>query len=541
MATKGSWLALVLAMGLAATACGEQKAEAPASATAQPAQPAPTPPEPPPAQRDELIRQTAAFLKSWDKRKERFLESYRTDFERALSRMGWFRQLSTRAYEARGFASLIFSDGQNLRPAAHTMIATAEEVEVHGLDKSSYEPEVLKGLLQKVVDKQEDYAAAIVAPEDPLTNTMWAVLERLHTSLDVGELAIRVALEEVELNDEHVPLLDEARTRLDALFQAKTSLNDVLRDLDLGLLQRFFRYAYDMRFARRLHPFDADADDGAGVERAAEQLFALFSSTDFGALTEVLTGECAVGGSSSLNRLASLFNNEILNPRAFDPSLPRELDALAQRCLAPNPAERLESAQSFVDELGRHLAGVPLESYAYGLHERAFKAFRRKPGLFISVVLGLVAICVVGIFDRVHLDAARSLAEEHAARAQQERQVAERQRQAAVAQREVAEAWDDGYALHAPVGSFHANAFGVHDMAGNVWEWCEDDAFPDYSDGPLTQLPRQGGSQGKRVVRGGSWFFPAFYQRSANRYSRPPSYSNEHGGLRLVWNLEGKR
>lgn len=286
---SGRAFALVLALGLAATACGEQQADTSSPAATRAPAPPPKPVEPPPPQRDELIRQTGAFLKSWEKRKERFMESYRTDFERALSRMGWFRQLSTRAYEARGFASLIFSDGQSLRPAAHTMIATVEEVEAHGLDKASYETEALKALLQKVVDKQEDYATTIVAPEDPLTNKMWSVLERLHTSLDVGDLAIRVALEEAELTDEHVPLLDEARTRLDGLFQAKASLNDVLRDLDLGLLQRFFRYAFDMRFARRLHPFDADKDDGAGVERVAEQLFALFSSTDFDNLAEALT------------------------------------------------------------------------------------------------------------------------------------------------------------------------------------------------------------------------------------------------------------
>ncbi|MDP6943438.1 MAG: hypothetical protein QF464_04755, partial [Myxococcota bacterium] len=237
-------LALVLAG--AVVGCAKEAEEGPPPTAASPAAPAPVaPPAPPKVQRDELVRQTAAFLKSWDSRKERFLESYRKDFERALSRMGWFRQLSTRAYEARGFASLIFSDGQNMRPAAHTMIAAVEEADAHGLDLDPYDREALKGLLQKVTDKQEDYTAAIVAPEEPMDKKMWAVLERLHSSLSANEMAIRVALEEADLDDQHVPLLDDARTRLDQLFQAKASLNDVLRDLDLGLLSRWFRYAYD--------------------------------------------------------------------------------------------------------------------------------------------------------------------------------------------------------------------------------------------------------------------------------------------------------
>lgn len=283
---------LCIAIGVSSLAagCGESGADpTPTSeVTAQNPKTAP-PSEPPPAQRDELVRQTVSLLNSWDSRKATFIEAYRTDFERALGRMTWFKVLSSRAYEARGFTSLIFSDGQDLRPAAHALIAAIEDVDAHGLDPEPYRRDGLNEMLQKVTDKQADYAEAIVAPEEAQPKLMWSVLERLHATLDANDMAIRLALEEAALDDSHIPLLDDARARLDRLFQAKASLNDVLRDLDLGLLSRWFRHAYDMRFARRLHPFDVDKNDGVGVERVAEELFALFSSTDFDNMAASLT------------------------------------------------------------------------------------------------------------------------------------------------------------------------------------------------------------------------------------------------------------
>ena len=66
-----------------------------------------------------------------------------------------------------------------------------------------------------------------------------------------------------------------------------------------------------------------------------------------------------------------------------------------------------------------------------------------------------------------------------------------------------------------PVGSFPANAWGLHDMHGNVWQWCQD-WYGDYPQKDVTDP--QGPEKGDfRVLRGGSWYVTPWICRSAFR------------------------
>ena len=77
---------------------------------------------------------------------------------------------------------------------------------------------------------------------------------------------------------------------------------------------------------------------------------------------------------------------------------------------------------------------------------------------------------------------------------------------------------EDGHVHTAPVGSFKANAFGLHDMLGNVWEWVEDCWHESYGDAPKDGSAwTAGGSCGQRVLRGGSWVNNPWVLRAANR------------------------
>jgi formylglycine-generating enzyme required for sulfatase activity len=84
-----------------------------------------------------------------------------------------------------------------------------------------------------------------------------------------------------------------------------------------------------------------------------------------------------------------------------------------------------------------------------------------------------------------------------------------------------------------PVGQKEPSAWGLHDMAGNVWEWCEDTRQTDYSQAPTDGKPQTIESS-KRVLRGGGWLNTARVCRSAFREYNAPGIRRLDYGLRIA-------
>jgi formylglycine-generating enzyme required for sulfatase activity len=94
--------------------------------------------------------------------------------------------------------------------------------------------------------------------------------------------------------------------------------------------------------------------------------------------------------------------------------------------------------------------------------------------------------------------------------------------------------WDDGYPFTAPVGKFDANAFGLCDLHGNVWEWCQDWYDANYYKASPACDPQGPAAGSFRVIRGGSFISMPRNCRAAYRCGYDPTSRYYYLGFRVL-------
>ena len=99
--------------------------------------------------------------------------------------------------------------------------------------------------------------------------------------------------------------------------------------------------------------------------------------------------------------------------------------------------------------------------------------------------------------------------------------------------------YDDGHALTAPVASFAPDAFGVHDVSGNIWEWCSDWFDPQYyACSPATD-PKGPDHGQRKILKGGNFFCIREELRISERHHKKPTDEAVYTGFRCAADADG--
>ena len=153
-------------------------------------------------------------------------------------------------------------------------------------------------------------------------------------------------------------------------------------------------------------------------------------------LYELLTGRPPFRGVSSMDTVIALLNREPARPRTLNASADPDLETIALKCLAKEPARRYGSAEALAEDLERWLANEPIQARSIGTWERAVKWAKRRP-MTAALVAGILLVTALGMAgviwqwrmterQRALADAARKDATEKAAGEVVARDAAER-------------------------------------------------------------------------------------------------------------------
>ncbi|MDF1663279.1 MAG: protein kinase [Planctomycetota bacterium] len=131
--------------------------------------------------------------------------------------------------------------------------------------------------------------------------------------------------------------------------------------------------------------------NGQGVTQQAD-VFALGAI-----LTAILTGSSPIRGESPFKLIVSTIKGSIESPRDRDATIPKALDAIARKALAPKLSERFTSVEEIGKELKAYLAGREVSVYKYSLSERLATQLKRRPGLFMGLFAGTLMLSISGL------------------------------------------------------------------------------------------------------------------------------------------------
>jgi serine/threonine protein kinase len=113
-------------------------------------------------------------------------------------------------------------------------------------------------------------------------------------------------------------------------------------------------------------------------------------------LYEALTGGTPFRGFTALERIQQMLLHEPLAPSRLRPQLTRDLETICLHCLRKEPQRRYASARALAEDVGRFLAGLPIQARPTPAWERAWKWARRRPTV-AALAVSIVALAIVSL------------------------------------------------------------------------------------------------------------------------------------------------
>jgi serine/threonine protein kinase len=124
-------------------------------------------------------------------------------------------------------------------------------------------------------------------------------------------------------------------------------------------------------------------------------------------LYAVLTGRPPFSAASPLDTVIQVLEQDPVSPRQLNAAVPRDLETIALKCLEKSPTRRYATAQDLADELGRYLAGEPIEARPISPDERLWRWCRRHPARAVAagtVLLSLLVVLVGGYWSKTRIE-----------------------------------------------------------------------------------------------------------------------------------------
>ncbi|MFH1531337.1 MAG: L,D-transpeptidase family protein [Pseudomonadota bacterium] len=230
---------------------------------------------------DELVEATLDFVEYRFTTERIFYSRYLEEFDRKLRARQDFAPLLREVYGPRQHRLLFHDFRENLQTLTEEggrLLALLQEMPTHGLAAADYRLGSLEKQIERYGAAKVEYLAAREGEFSPREKAFWGLVSAY---ADMPEnLEVRRDLLTLELTNQDLVALKNFQVYYQKLMTARASLNDAAADIDIDLLQGFFRFQLDFVHVIRAHPFKTNPTAGNPAEIHLDALRIAFQKAE---------------------------------------------------------------------------------------------------------------------------------------------------------------------------------------------------------------------------------------------------------------------